>query len=136
MLTTFDEFLEHNIALIKTMETDHMLWTGDFNRHHPLWEDIRNCHLFNYAAANPLIDLIADHGMLQLLLCRIPTLQSVSTGNWTHLDNVFGMEHLLDVVISCETAPELCSPRTDHLPILLTLDLEAPHTLNEPCHNW
>lgn len=86
MLTLFDKFLEHNIASIKAAESDHMLWLGDFNHHHPLWEDIWNCHLFNYTTANPLIDLIADHEMLQLLPCGIPTLQSSSTGNWTHPD--------------------------------------------------
>lgn len=135
-LTAFDSFLENNIATIKTHENDHMLWLGDFNRHHPLWEDIRNRHLFNYAAANPLIDLIADHGMLQLLPCGIPTLQSTSTGNWTRPDNVFGTELLLDTIVSCETAPELRGPKTDHVPILLTLELETPRATNEPRRNW
>jgi hypothetical protein len=60
-----------------------MLWMGDFNRHHPLWEAPRNRHLFNYEAASPLIDLIANYNMIQLLPCGTPTLQSSSTGNWT-----------------------------------------------------
>ncbi|KAG1774944.1 hypothetical protein EV702DRAFT_973837 [Suillus placidus] len=72
MLTALDTYLEANIGLIQPMETDHMLWLGDFNRHHPLWENIRNCHLFNYAAANPLIDLIANYGMIQHLPCGVP----------------------------------------------------------------
>jgi len=136
MLTAIDSFLEHNIDSIKTADNDHMIWLGDFNRHHPTWEDIRNRHLFNYAAAQPLIDLIADYGMLQLLPGGIPTLQSTSTGNWTRPDNVFGTEQLLDAVVSCEMAPELCGPKTDHVPILLTLELEIPRVDLEPRRNW
>jgi hypothetical protein len=33
------KFLEDNIQSIKSMEHDHMIWLGDFNRHHPLWEE-------------------------------------------------------------------------------------------------
>lgn len=135
-LTTLDNFLELNNTSIRSSATDHVLWMGDFNRHHPLWEDIRNRHLFNYAAANPLIDLIAEHSMVQLLPCGIPTLQASSTGNWTRPDNVFGTEHLLDAVVSCDTAPDLRGPKTDHLPILLTLDLVVPQTTPELRRNW
>ncbi|KAG1808229.1 uncharacterized protein BJ212DRAFT_1235595, partial [Suillus subaureus] len=66
----------------------------------------------------------------------IPTLQSTSTGNWTKPDNVFGMEFLLNTIVSCKTAPELRGPKTDHLPILITLELESPRTNEEPCRNW
>ncbi|OAX31068.1 hypothetical protein K503DRAFT_704282, partial [Rhizopogon vinicolor AM-OR11-026] len=109
---------------------------GDFNRHHPLWEEIRNRHLYNYTTAQPLIDLIADYGMLQLLPLGLPTLQSLSTDNWTRPDNVFGMEQLLNAVLTCTTAPELKGPKTDHIPILLTLALETPQTNKEPKRNW
>jgi endonuclease/exonuclease/phosphatase family metal-dependent hydrolase len=102
-LTLINDYLEQNIALVRPNAEDHMLWLGDFNRHHPLWEDIRNCHLFNHEAARPLLNLIADYGMLQLLPQGIPTLQSTSTGNWTRLDNVFGTEHTVDAVITCDT---------------------------------
>ncbi|KAG2031396.1 hypothetical protein BDR03DRAFT_875980 [Suillus americanus] len=74
--------------------------------------------------------------MLQLLPQGIPTLQSCSTGNWTRPDNVFGTKHLLDSIVSCETAPALRGPRTDHLPVLLTLELAVPHVSFEPHRNW
>lgn len=131
-LTALDVFLENNIASIKAQASNHMLWLGDFNRHHPLWEDLRNRHLFNYTTANPLIDLIADYGMLQFLPQGTPTLQSTSTGNWTRPDNALGTEHLLNFVVSCEMAPELRGPKTDHVPILLTLELEPLHASEEP----
>lgn len=135
-LTALDTYLEVNIATIRPTETDHMLWLGDFNRHHPLWEDIRNRHLFNYAAANPLIDLIANYGMLQLLPCGIPTLQANNTGNWTRPDNVLGTETIVDSLISCDTDPSQRGPRTDHVPILLTLELDTSKLSTEPRRNW
>jgi hypothetical protein len=113
-----------------------MLWMGDFNRHHPLWEELRNQHLFNYTAAQPLIDLIADYGMIQLLPCGLPTLQALCSGNWTRPDNVLGTEHLLNAVTTCITAPELRGPRTDHVPIHLILELEPTRIVEEPRRNW
>ncbi|KAJ8591728.1 hypothetical protein M405DRAFT_734610 [Rhizopogon salebrosus TDB-379] len=74
--------------------------------------------------------------MLQLLPIGLPTLQSCSTGNWTRPDNIFGTEQLLDGVITCTTAPELRGPKTDHVPIHLTLALETPRTDTEPKRNW
>lgn len=135
-LTALDTFLAQNIVTLCPTANDHMLWLGDFNRHHPMWKEIRNRHLFNYPLVRPLIDLIADYGMLQLLPGNIPTLQSTATGNWTCPDNVFGTEGLLDAVVSCTTEPYLCGPKTDHLPILLALNLEVPRTTSTPRLNW
>lgn len=135
-LTALDLFLDQNIATIRPSENDNMLWMGDFNRHHPLWEDPRNRHLFNYTAANPLIDLIANYGMIQLLPCGIPTLQSLATGNWTRPDNILGTELLLDAVISCNTDPSQQGPKTDHVPIKLILELETPRAAEVPRKNW
>lgn len=135
-LTALSTFLDSNMLIIKPVDSDHMMWLSDFNQHHPLWEDICNCHLFNYTAARPLIDLIADQSMLQLLPCDIPTLQSTSTGNWTRPDNVFGTEYLRDAIISCNTDPVSHGPRTDHVPILTILDLETPRADLTPRRNW
>ena len=39
--------------------TNHMLWCGDFNHHHPLWEEEYNKHLFSSPdMINPLINLV------------------------------------------------------------------------------
>jgi hypothetical protein len=135
-LTAIDSFLETNHAIIKSTNNDHILCLGDFNRHHPLWEETHNSHLFNYPAAQPLIDIIADFRFLQLLPRGIPTLQSTSTGNWTCPDNVFGTEHLVDTIISCNTDPSRCGPKTDHVPILTILEFDIPHTDLEPRCNW
>jgi exonuclease III len=135
-LTALDTYLTQNINLIRPQITDHMLWLGDFNRHHPLWEEPRNRHLFNLPAAQPLIDLIADYDMQQLLPNGMPTLQALNTGNWTRPDNVFGTTNVADSIISCTTEPALRGPKTDHVPILLTLELDPPRHPEEPRRNW
>jgi len=71
---------------------DHMVWLGDFNHHHPLWDEEQNSHLFTATAlalSQKVLDLLADYGMTQTLPKDLPTLQLSSTGNWTQLDNVF-----------------------------------------------
>ncbi|KAG2035452.1 hypothetical protein BDR03DRAFT_1062080 [Suillus americanus] len=97
-----------------------MIWLGDFNHHHPLWEEERNEHLIDYNAAQPLMDLLADYGMNQPLPKGIPTLQSSSSGNWTQPDNVFCTDHSMDFFTACGTNPALRGPKTDHVPILKT----------------
>ncbi|KAG2061008.1 hypothetical protein BDR06DRAFT_864796, partial [Suillus hirtellus] len=63
-------------------------------------------------------------------------LQSTSTSNWTQPDNVFGTEHLIDAIISCDMDPSMHGPKTDHIPILTILELEAPRIKLEPRCNW
>ena len=63
-----------------------MLWCGDFNWHHPLWDEDRNKHLFAVGAAaavQPLLSLIEDYDMVMLLLKGILTMQLMATKNWT-----------------------------------------------------
>jgi len=96
------------------------IWAGDYNRHHSLWDEERNFHLFtqsNLDAAQPLLDLIARHRMKMALAEGIPTLKALATGNLMRVDNVFCLEALLDHVISCVTVPEDRPPKTDHFPI-------------------
>ncbi|KAG2028358.1 hypothetical protein BDR03DRAFT_1019916 [Suillus americanus] len=66
----------------------------------------------------------------------IPTLQSSSSKNWTHLDNVLCTDHTVDSFLLCTTNPALCGPATDHLPILSILTLEAPRAMIEEKHNY
>ena len=54
-----------------------MLWCGDFNRHHPLWDRNEDTHLFTVEAlqkAGPLIELLADYDMEMILAKGVPTL--------------------------------------------------------------
>ena len=80
------KFLEDTTQRIRPMEHDHMIWLGDFNCHHPLWEEERNLHLLTETylnAAEPLLHLLAEYGMQQALPKNMPTLQSLATKNWT-----------------------------------------------------
>jgi len=128
-----------NIAVLRPTEEDHMMWLGDFNRHHPLWDEDRNSHLFTAAAleaSGKLLKLVADYSMTQALPKDVPTLQSSSTRNWTCPDNVFCMEHTSQSLLECNMAPERHGPKTDHLPILTTLDMSLTALSDSPLWNY
>ncbi|KAI6011381.1 hypothetical protein BKA83DRAFT_4036665, partial [Pisolithus microcarpus] len=70
-----------------------------------------------------------------------PMLQASSTGNWTHPDNVFCTESTMNRLISCNTSPENWGPNTDHLPILMCVNVELTNspsttTLNYRAVDW
>jgi len=86
----------------------HLIWLGDFNLHHPMWDESRNSHLFtrsNLDKAQYLIDTMADMDLQMALPRGHPTLQVMSTGNYTRPDNVFISSSLNEVVAECNTVP-------------------------------
>ena len=100
--------------------TAHEIWCGDFNCHHPMWDEDRNHHLFTSRAledASKLLALVADHSMYMALPKGIPTLESMVTKNWTRPDNAFCSGNLIDKLVYCTTDLRLCRPSTDHVPI-------------------
>ena len=114
---------------------DHMLWLGDFNRHHPLWEPNNNRHLYNSAEMiNPLLDLITEHNMIIALPPDIPTYETV-TSNWTRPDNVWRNENANDPIIICNVDPFIRPPQADHLPIVTELDLSTQRANAFPTRN-
>ncbi|KAG2073313.1 hypothetical protein BDR04DRAFT_1011002, partial [Suillus decipiens] len=132
-------FLECRLANLCPSTHDHMIWLGDFNRHHLLWDEDYNTQLFTNQylnAAQPLLDLLADYGMVLTLPKGLPMLQSSSSKNWTHLDNVFCTDHTSDSFLSCTTNLALCGPATNHLLILSVLNLEVPIAMTEEKHNF
>ena len=41
----------------------HVLWLGDFNSHHPMWDEAQNAHLFmkaNLDRVQNIIDVLAN----------------------------------------------------------------------------
>jgi ribonuclease HI len=101
---------------------------GDFNRHHPMWDEERNAHLFtrhNLDEAQNLIDLTTDWRLEMALPKDIPTLEAMRTKNLTRPDNVFMSKELIDRLVYCNTKPEERALRTDHFPILTTLDVST-----------
>lgn len=135
-LDTLNSYLADNLQIALPQPEDHMFWFGDFNRHHPCWEDEANARTYNSENfIAPLLDLIHDHGMIMALPPSIPTLRN-SAGNWTHPDNVWQTESTLDLVISCDTCSTLRPPNCDHLPIITTLDVSPPRTTSKPRFNF
>ena len=69
-----------------------MIWAGDFNRHHPLWDNNKDVHLFTKLAtrnAESLIAILAEYEMQMLLPKGLPTLQHMRTKKYSWPDNVF-----------------------------------------------
>jgi len=124
---------------IRPLADNHMIWLGDFNRHHPLWDEDRNTQLFTshyLNAAQPLLNLIADYGMIMMLPKGFPTFQSSSSKNWTCPDNIFCTDHTGLSFISCTTNPALRGPATDHVPILSILELEISQATVKTKHDF
>jgi hypothetical protein len=117
----------------------HAIWLGDFNRHHPLWEEERNHHLFTNEAdalTQPLLDMIATYGMKMTLPKDIPTLEQSRTKNWTRPDNVFASEDIAQAFLECNTAPDKRPPLADHLPIMSVIDITPTVHRAPPRRNW
>ena len=125
----------NNCQCILGCPSDSIIWCGDFNRHHAMWDEERNHLLFMASAmlaANELISYIAEFGLVMTLPKGIPTLQAMATKNWTRVDNVFMSEDLAGLLICCDTTPNLRSPGTDHVPVHTIIDTGVPQIVPEP----
>ena len=129
--------LENHFADMNAQGENHVegiLLMGDFNRHHPMWDEARNQHLFttaNLKATQPLLELLIAHDLVMVLPENLPTLEANFTGNHTRLDSVFCTSHLLDTITICDVRPDLRPTNTDHYPIITEIDL-SPERTNPP----
>jgi hypothetical protein len=115
-----------------------VLLLGDFNRHHPMWDEERNGHLFtnaNLDAAEELIELVADNRMEMALPKNIPTLTNPA-GNTTRPDNVFISQNVKHWIVKCDTSPEDTPPKADHYPIHITINFPMQETEPKPSWNY
>ncbi|KDN39715.1 hypothetical protein RSAG8_08633, partial [Rhizoctonia solani AG-8 WAC10335] len=86
---------------------------GDFNRHHPDWDESRNTHLFTTTALNlaqPLLDLVSENSLDMVLPKDIPTLQSTSSKNYMRPDNIFVSTPLAESLPPSLTLPQAKGP--------------------------
>jgi len=84
----------------------HNIWVGDFNRHHPHWDDRNDERLFTSEAldaANYLIDTVSVLGLEMALPRSIPTHLHNVTKKWSRLDQVFISDHSTELIESCDT---------------------------------
>ena len=117
----------------------HTLWVGDFNRHHPYWDDPGDDRLFTREAtlaAELLIDAVADTGLELALPQGLPTHCHSATKRWSRLDQVFISEHSVSMITSCNTLPDHRGINTDHLPILTELNLAMDTLEVDPIPNF
>nr|GAT48527.1 RNA-directed DNA polymerase from transposon X-element [Mycena chlorophos] len=135
-IKTLLEYLEDPNNRTHVREPLRYIWGADWNRHHPDWEDIeRNAHLLTTDAtefAEPLRVLLSMYSMRMVLPRDTPTLQSFATGNYTRVDNVHFSAPLLPHLVRCYTDPQQRPVKTDHFPILTTLELEIPTAKHQP----
>ena len=107
-LELLNNYTKDNQGMLHTRDSDHILWCGDFNHHHPLWDKECNSHLFMARAireAEVLLAMVADHNMFMALPKDITPLESMSTKNWTRPNNVFCSANTEGMVVSCMTDP-------------------------------
>ncbi|KAF5335307.1 hypothetical protein D9611_011657 [Ephemerocybe angulata] len=106
----------------------HVMWAGDFNRHHPMWDRDEDSRLFTRSAldeATTLIEFAEEWDMEQTLEKGIPTLEHSATKLWTRPDNVWLTSHSTTMLIECDTRHDLRPPMTDHIPIATILSIET-----------
>lgn len=113
----------------------HLVWLGDFNRHHPAWDDATNVHLFttsNLRRAEHLINILDSHDLLQALPQGVPTLEASRTKNYTRPDNVFCTPDILERLRTCTVLHNKRPTNADHFPIQTVFDLPTTAATRRP----
>ena len=138
-LRTVHEFLRTNWTEVLSRADNHLIWAGDFNRHHPLWDEETDDRLFTTRAledAGRLIEAIADLNLKMALPKGQPTLEHMVTKRYSRPDNVWCTEELFDLIIRCEVDPSLRPPATDHFPIAMYIDLPQERSTPKVSYNF
>ncbi|KNZ77678.1 hypothetical protein J132_04497 [Termitomyces sp. J132] len=136
VLFSLSSFLSSSLHLARPSPGDHMVWLGDFNRHHPLWEPVDNCHLLTPRDfIQPLLDLLSDYDMELALPPGIPTLQT-SANRWTRPDDVWRTHSDVDPIIFCDVDASLRPSLADHLPIITEIELPVPRSSTPPSRDF
>ena len=117
----------------------HVVWVGDFNRHHPAWDRPEDLRLFTreaLQAAEMLIKATVELRLDMALPAGTPTHHHYVTKKWTRLDQVYITENTIDAIISCEAKPHDKGLNTDHIPIVTKLDISLGRTLETTTNNY
>jgi endonuclease/exonuclease/phosphatase family metal-dependent hydrolase/predicted RNA-binding Zn-ribbon protein involved in translation (DUF1610 family) len=142
-ITELAEFHRTNHRLLQGRGAEapnhHVIWLGDFNRHHPAWDNPEDNRLFTreaIEAAETLIKAVADQGLELALAPGTPTHVHNVTKKWTRLDHVFITEHTTDRVLICEAQANNRGLNTDHIPIVTKLDASLGRTPTTESSNF
>jgi endonuclease/exonuclease/phosphatase family metal-dependent hydrolase len=137
--TILNRYILRHANTLTREENHHMIWAGDFNRHHPLWDRDEDIHLFTRQATRDtegLISLLADYEMEMVLPKGVPTLQHMRSKRYSRPDNVFSTPGFRDSIISCEVDPSLRPALTDHFPIVTKILLPQKYINTPPSFNF
>ena len=135
-LSSLSTYLSSSHHIAQPTPNNHMIWLGDLNHHHPLWEPEINRHLgFSDVAIQPLFNLLNEYDMDLAFPPGISTYET-ATHNWTHLDNVWHSHHNSDPIISCNMNPCIRPPKANHLPIITIIELPIARTSSPPFHDF
>src|ERR1700679_1868337 len=132
-------YIESHTNELSRDANHHMLWAGDFNRHHPLWDRDEDVHLFHNGAnrlVEGLISMLADFNMLMPLPKGIPTLQHMRSKRYSRPDNVFCSQGLRDQISICEVDASKRPTLTDHFPIVTHITLPQELVEDAPSFNF
>jgi ribonuclease HI len=138
-IARLNQFMNSQRETLCVNDNDYVIWAGDFNRHHPLWDNDEDERLFTndaLADADILINRLADWNMDMPLPKGIPTLKHMVTKKYSRTDNVFCTDNLTGFVTKCDTLPHLQPTKTDHFPITTTLQLPTEHVIPKPSKNF
>ena len=108
----------------------HVMWLGDFNRHHPYWDHEEDHHLFManaLQAAECLLGVVTDWSMNMVLPPRIPMHEHYISRRHMRLNNVFCTEHTTALLQRCKVLLDDPKPGMDHYPIISIIDLQVSH---------
>jgi hypothetical protein len=118
---------------------EYIMWMGDFNHHHPMWEPQHNTHHFTTANLNAtavLINLLSLYSLIQVLPPGITTLEASNTKHLTHLDNIFCLAAMEQMINCSSIEPQLQPVITDHFLITTTIDLQPERIDSTPKPNY
>ncbi len=138
LLTEYHRRNKNSLERATTGEA-HVVWLGDFNRHHPYWDNPEDMRLFTTEATkatSKLIEAVADVGLELALPSGTPTHKHSVTKQWSRLDQVFLSDILSRMLIFCDTLPGERGINTDHLSILTELNIEVDTTVPEHIPNF
>jgi hypothetical protein len=128
MIMALSKFQHEHVNILERMEqgSTHVIWLGDFNRHHPHWDDHNDTRLFTkdtIKAAEILIEATAEASLELALLRGIPMHIHNVSKLWMRLDQVFISEQSMELITVCDTMTSDRGIKTNHLPILMKLNL-------------
>jgi len=138
-ITTLRELYATRRREIYPTANAQVIWCGDFNMHHPLWDRDEDHRLFTQAAdrrARKLISLVADENMKMTLPKGLPTIRHYTTGNFTRPDNVWSTVDINDRTVRCDVDLTSQPTGTDHYPIVTIIEMPQQRSTPKQSHNF